>query len=319
MTETLKIPNSTHPAVNFGSEPVVVLEKSPPFFDFDVKDHLDVGKKFDLFDFESASNVTGSKFVYLKNQAALMELGLVNWAMHKIYTKGFKPVITPDLTKVELANACGFQPRDPSGQFYTLDNNNLCLIGTSEIPIAGLMSETTVDEKDLPIKYGGFSHCFRLEAGRGAGSKGLYRMHQFSKVEMFAFCSPQESEKIHKEMLDIQIEIIEELGLCYRVLDMPSLELGASAYRKYDIEIWMPTKKEWGEVTSTSNCTDYQALRLNAFFKGKNGEEPMHTVNGTACAVPRIIIGLLEYGQKKDGSIHMPKCLHSYLGFDKII
>ena len=318
MTEALKLPNSTHPDVLSGNEPKTLKQTPLPKFETDIKDHLDIGKHFDLFDFESASKITGSKHVYLKNEAAMIELGLVNWAMQKIVKKGFSPILTPDLAKIDLARCCGFQPRDPAEQLYTLENGNLCLVGTSEIPLAGLCSDTTIPEEKLPLRYGGFSHCFRMEAGHGSSSKGLYRLHQFSKVEMFSFCKPEHSEKVHKEMLDIQIELIEELGFSYRVLDMPTLDLGASAYRKYDIEIWIPSRKEWGEVTSTSNCTDYQAVRLNTFYKEKNEKKHIHTVNGTACAVPRILIGILEYGQKANGDIEIPKCLHNFIGFDKI-
>lgn len=317
MTEALKIPNLTHPDVKAGSEATIIAQKPIPTFETDIKDHLDIGKAFNLFDFESASKITGSKFVYMKNEAVLLELGLINYAMYKVLSKGYTPILTPDLAKIDLAKSCGFQPRDPSEQMYTLEHGNLCLIATSEIALAGLEAESVVLEEALPLKYGGFSHCFRMEAGRGASSKGLYRMHQFSKVEMFAFCTPEQSEKIHNEMLDIQVEIIEELGFSYRVLDMPTLELGASAYRKYDVEIWIPSRKEWGEVTSTSNCTDYQAIRLNSFCKGHD-KRHLHTVNGTAVAVPRILLGLLEYGQKSDGTLHFPKCLHKYLGFEKI-
>lgn len=318
MNEALKIPNFTHPDVPVGDKPNVLKQTEIPKFDGGIKDHLDIGKEFGLFDFESASKITGSKFVYLKNEAALLELALINWAMKKISEKGFTPVTTPDLAKIDLARSCGFQPRDPSEQLYTIENSNLCLVGTSEIALAGLLSESVLPSNELPQKFGGFSHCFRMEAGRGAVSKGLYRLHQFSKVEMFAFCKKEESEAIHQEMLEIQIEIVEELGLAYRVLDMPTKDLGASAYRKYDVEVWMPGKKEWGEVTSTSNCTDYQSIRLNSFCQSGGQKTHLHTVNGTACAIPRILLSLLEYNQRSDNTIQIPACLHPYLPFEKI-
>ena len=313
----MKIPNMTHPDVPVGAEPKVLRQSQVPDLG-EVKDHMEIGKEFGLFDFESANKITGSKFVYLKNEAALIELALVQWAMKKISSKGFSPVLTPDLSRVDLARACGFRPRDPSEQLYTIEDSNLCLVGTSEIPLSGLQSDKVLPESDLPLKYGGFSHCFRMEAGRGASSKGLYRLHQFSKVEMFAFCAKEQSSQVHSEMLDIQIELIEELGLAYRVLDMPTLELGASAYRKYDIEVWTPSRKEWGEVTSTSNCTDYQAIRLNSFYREGTEKVHTHTVNGTACAIPRILMNLLEYGYQKDKrKVKIPKCLQSYLDFDE--
>lgn len=318
MTEALKVPNLTHPSVPSGKEGKVLKQSDLPSFSYEIKDHLEIGKEFDLFDFENAAKITGSKFVYLKGEAAMIELGLINWAMQKVREKGYRPVITPDLARVELVKNCGFQPRDPADQMYLLENGNLCLVATSEIALAGLQSESTISESLLPIKHGGFSHCFRMEAGRGVSSKGLYRLHQFSKVEMFAFSTPADSEKIHQQMLELQIEMIEELGFAYRVIDMPSLDLGASAYRKYDIEIWIPSRKDWGEVTSTSNCTDYQAIRLNAFYKSKEEKLHLHTINGTACAVPRVLIGLLEYGQIPNGDIILPKVLHKYLGFEKL-
>jgi seryl-tRNA synthetase len=318
MTEALRLPNLTHPDAPAGSEARILHQSPLPHFSFAPKDHLQLGEALDLFDFEAGARVAGSKFVFLKNQAALLELGLVSWAMQRIARKGFRPVITPDVAKLDLARSCGFQPRDPAEQLYTLEQQNLCLVGTAEIPLAGLLAQHTVDAEQLPLKLGGFSHCFRVEAGRGAGAKGLYRMHQFSKVEMFAFTRPEDSEKTHLEMLDLQIELVKELGLAYRVLDMPANELGNSAFRKYDVEIWMPAKGEWGEVTSTSNCTDYQAVRMNAFMSEKGEKKHLHTVNGTACATPRIIIGLLEYGQREDGSVDLPKCLAPFLGFDRI-
>lgn len=318
MNEALKIPNLTHPDSPIGDSPNILKQTKIPEFPNGVKDHLEIGKEFGLFDFDSASKITGSKFVYLKNEAALLEMALINWAMTRISEKGFSPVMTPDLAKIDLARGCGFQPRDPSEQLYTVDNSNLCLIGTSEIALAGLLSDSTVNISDLPQKFAGFSHCFRMEAGRGALSKGLYRLHQFSKVEMFAFCKKEDSESIHQEMLDIQISLIEELGLAYRVLDMPTKELGSSAYRKYDIEVWMPSKQEWGEVTSTSNCTDYQSIRLNAFYQSGPQKLHLHTVNGTACAIPRILLSLLEYNQQPDKTVRIPSCLHPYLPFSQI-
>ncbi|CAG9325024.1 SERS [Blepharisma stoltei] len=320
MEEALKIPNLTHPDVPIGDQPhQLALHGKIPKFDFKIKDHLELGALHNLFDFDSAAKITNSKFVYLKNEAALIELGLINWAMQNVVKKGFTPITTPDICKQEIASGCGFQPRDPSGQMYNLADNKLCLIGTAEISIAGMFAETVINADKLPMKYAGFSHCFRMEAGRGQVSKGLYRLHQFSKVEMFAFTTPEESDKTHEEMLSIEIELLNSLKLPFRVLDMPSTDLGASAYRKYDIEIWMPSREDWGEVTSTSNCRDYQALRLNSFYLDKSGEKKhVHTVNGTACAVPRVLLGLLEHGQKKDGTIELPECLHKYVGFSHI-
>lgn len=320
MEEALKIPNITHPDVPVGDKPNQISVKGKiPQFQFKIKDHLELGAIHDLFDFDSATKITGSKFVYLKNEAAMLELALINWALQQVVKRGYTPITTPDICKQEIAAGCGFQPRDPAGQMYNLADNKLSLIGTSEIALAGMLSDTVVPLDSLPQKYAGFSHCFRMEAGRGQSSKGLYRLHQFSKVEMFAFSLPEDSDRCHEEMLSIETELLDMLKLPYRVLDMPTLDLGASAYRKYDIEIWIPSRQEWGEVTSTSNCLDYQALRLNTFYTDKTGEKShVHTINGTACAVPRILLGIIENGQKSDGTIEIPECLHSNLGFSLI-
>jgi len=316
MSEALMIPNLTHPEVPIGDEPKVLAQKGTIPSE-EPKDHLEIGRLHDLFDFEGGSKITGSKFVFLKNEAVFLELGLVYWALDRIRKKGYQLKTTPDLARTDIAAGCGFQPRDPSGQMYSVEED-LCLVGTSEITLAGLHSEEVLDPSTLPLKYGGFSHCFRKEAGKGTSAKGLYRLHQFSKVEMFAFCNQSTSEELHHEMLGIQTELMEELELPYRVLDMPTTDLGNSAFRKFDIEVYLPSKKDYGEVTSTSNCLNYQSVRLNAYYQEGSVKKHLHTVNGTALAVPRIMMALLELGQKSDGSVEFPKVLHSFLPFTQL-
>jgi seryl-tRNA synthetase len=237
-----------------------------------------------------------------------------DYARH--YLKIFYFILLLEIVRQEIANGCGFQPRGISSQVYNIEEENLCLIGTSEIPLAGLYTNKIISAEKLPQKFVGFSHCFRKETGgRGVEQKGLYRVHQFSKVEMFAISVPFLSEFIHEEMLSIQNEIFFELGLHCRVLDMPADDLGASAYRKFDIEAWIPSRESYGEISSTSNCLDYQARRLNIRYKDKeNNKGFVHTINGTAIAIPRIILCILENFQQKDKSILIPPVLIPYMG-----
>uniref|UniRef100_A0A6B2L4C1 serine--tRNA ligase n=1 Tax=Arcella intermedia TaxID=1963864 RepID=A0A6B2L4C1_9EUKA len=323
-----KIPNDIHPAVPDTEPALLQLVGTPPNFDFTPKDHLEIGAELDLFDFETAGDVVGGKFYYSKNEVALLELALVNWATHYMTQKGFTPLLTPDLVHTRFAEACGFRPRSPSGQMYRIMDHDACLIGTSEIPLAALYNGKLFRpgasaKENFPIKLVAFSHCFRVEAGhRGRLSRGMYRVHQFSKVEMFLISRPEESDELHQYLLNLQIEILKELGLHFRVLDMPANDLGASAYRKFDIEAWFPSHNDYGEVTSCSNCTDYQARRLNMRTKtkvtdkdGKVGEvsQYVHTLNGTALAVPRIIMAILENFQTKEGLIKIPKPLVPFM------
>eukprot|EP00347_Sterkiella_histriomuscorum_P002811 403366713 len=299
ITEALKLPNKTHPDSPVGTElnNKVIRQNSEKYKGLHKKSHLEIGEQFDLFDFQNASKLTGNKFVFLKNEAAILELALINYAINKVGKKGFTPVTTPDFARAHVVEACGFQPRDEAGQIYMLDNMNECLIATSEIPMAGMHMGELVKKDSLPVKYVSFSHCFRKEAGRGESSKGLYRLHQFSKVEMFGLSEGdyQKSEDLLNEFVSIQEEIVESLGLHYRLLDMATEELGAAAYRKYDIEAWMPSKQDYGEICSASNCTGYQSKRLNISYFDQGAEKKLvHTVNATALAVPRIIMSILE-------------------------
>ncbi len=321
------IPNFVHPAVPEGGEDdFKELRRvgDPPRFDFAPRDHLEIGAELDLLDFESGARVAGQKFFYLRNEAALLEMALQRFALDRLVAEGFIPVVTPDVARPEVVAALGFSPKGPETQIYSLANADLCLVGTAEITLGGLYADTILEEDDLPIRLAGVSHCFRTEAGsHGRESKGLYRVHQFSKVEMFALTRPEDSEAMHDELLGHEERIYADLEIPYRVIDVASGDLGAPAWRKFDIEAWMPGRGEggeWGEVTSTSNCTDYQARRLRTRFRRRDGKknEPVHMLNGTAIAVSRTLIALLENHQQVDGSVTIPAALRPYTGFDRI-
>ena len=337
--EMAQIPNDTHPLSPIGceSEATIVKEfgnKTDPGNNGSM-DHVQICDKHELLDFDAGVRVAGSKFLFFKNDAVLLELALVNWAMQELSSKhsailskleisdSYTPVITPDVALTDIVRRCGFVPREQEDQdedapshIYTIKNTDLSLIGTSEIPIAGSKAGLNLDPDTLPLKMVGFSHCFRAEAGAsGLLNKGLYRMHQFSKVEMFSFCKQRDSDDVLKEIVDIQVELMSQLGLHGRVLDMPTEELGAAAYRKFDVEVYMPGRQEYGEVCSASNCTDYQSRRLGV-RSGKDGF--VHTVNGTAIAVPRVILAILETHVNSAGEVEIPKVLQPYLGKEKI-
>jgi seryl-tRNA synthetase len=327
----LAIPNMTHPDAPVSTDPagnkVLKTWGEPRKFDFPAKDHVALAEALDLVDFEAGASVTGQKFYFLKNEAALLELALVQYAMHALLRAGYTPVITPDLARVEVLEGIGFIPRDPNPetrQVYTVADTDLCLIATAEITLGGMHRDKILDEKELPQKYVGLSHCFRTEAGApGRDTRGLYRVHQFTKVEMFAFCKPDESEAIHQELLAIEEGIFQGLGLPYHVIDTCTGDLGGPAYRKYDLEAWMPGRGqggEYGEVTSTSNCTDFQARRLGIRYKaaGQKGTRFVHTLNGTAVACTRALLAILENYQQADGSVVIPEALRPWVGKDRI-
>jgi len=252
----------------------------------------------------------------LRGDAVLLELGLVRYAMDRLIERGYEPTITPDLARDEALVGTGFSPRGPETQIYSVQDSDLSLIATAEIPLAGQLADEILDEERLPLRFAGLSHCFRTEAGsHGRASRGLYRVHQFTKVEMFAFSTPEGSDAIHDEMVKIEESIFQGLGLPYRVVDICTGDLGGAAYRKYDLEAWMPGRDAYGEVTSTSNTTDYQARRLAIRYR-PNGGRPrlLHTLNGTALAISRALIALLEVYQQQDGSIRLPEALVPYVG-----
>lgn len=322
-----ELPNYLHPSVPEGGEEDFALLSTwgePTKFDFEPLDHLEIGEKLDLFDFESGAKVAGTKFYYLKNEAVLLELALQRFALDRAMDAGFTPIITPDLARPAILEGTGFNPRGEESQVYSIDGHDLCLVGTAEITLGGMQADRLIDEDELPIKHAGLSHCFRTEAGAaGRESKGLYRVHQFTKVEMFATCRPEDSDSLHDEMREVEERVFRDLEIPYRVIDVASADLGAPAYRKFDIEAWMPGRGAgggYGEVTSTSNCTDYQARRLKTRFKrkGEKKTEFVHTLNGTAIAISRSLIPLLENHQQADGSVRVPEALRSYLGRDVI-
>ena len=318
--ELLKIPNMTHPDAPIGkddSENVEIRRWGEiPTFAFEPRDHVELGEALGIIDFDAGTKVAGSKFYFLRGDAVLLELGLVRYAMDILTRRGYQPTITPDLARDEMLVGTGFIPRGPETQIYSVEDSDLSLIATAEITLAGSLADEIVDDDELPIRLAGLSHCFRTEAGsHGRASRGLYRVHQFTKVEMFAFTAPDQSDEMHAEMLGIEERIFQGLGLPYRVVDICTGDLGGAAYRKFDLEAWMPGRDDYGEVTSTSNTTDYQARRLKIRHR-KDGGRPqlLHTLNGTALAISRVLIALLEVDQREDGSVALPEMLVPYVG-----
>ena len=292
-----------------------------PHFDFKPKDHLELGRSLGILDFEKGAKVAGSQFFFLYGDGALLELALTHYALEKLSKVGFLPVITPDLAKSRYYLGTGYAPKGDEAQTYTIEGEDLGLIATAEVTLAGSHADEIISEDKLPLKYVGYSHCFRKEAGAyGKYSKGLYRVHQFSKTEMFIYSKPEEAEKFHEYILKMEEEIYQELGLSYRVVEMCTGDLGAMAARKFDIEVWMPGRGDYGEVTSTSNCTDYQARNLNIKFRRKTGEtEYVHMLNGTAIVLSRVPIAILENFQNEDGSITIPKVLQKWMGKERVV
>jgi seryl-tRNA synthetase len=326
--EMLRIPNLTAEGVPNGKDDTanvpIKYHGTKPVFDFPCKTHLDLGATLDLIEFEKAAKITGAKFYFLKNEAVLLEFALIRFAIDTVMRNGFTPVTTPDLARDTMITAAGFTPRGPESQIYSLTDGDVSLIGTSEITIGGLLANEVINEENLPIKIAGISHCFRTEAGsHGKENKGLFRVHQFTKVEMYQFCHPDNSNQALEEMLAIEEGIYKALNLPYRVVLICKGDLGAPAYKKYDIEAWMPFLGKnggYGEVTSVSNCTDFQARRLNARFRNTNTKKNgfVHTLNGTAIAITRTLLAILENGQQKDGTVVIPEVLRPYTGIDVI-
>ncbi len=330
------LPNITHPDVPRGhtddDHALVHTWGTPRDFaaeGFAPRDHLEIAEDLELVDFAAGSRVTGAKFYYLKNDAVLLDLALQRYALDIAAKHGFTLHTTPDLARVDILQGLGFNPRGESTQVYSIANSDLCLVGTAEITLGGMLADSILDAQELPILIAGLSHCFRTEAGAaGKESRGLYRVHQFTKVELFAFVEGDlaVSEAMHLRMRDIEEEIFQGLELPYRVLDIASGDLGGPAYRKYDLEAWMPGRSEYGEVTSTSNCTDYQARRLRIRYRTEATAEPkskgknrfVHMLNGTAIANTRCILGVLENHQQEDGTVRVPEALRPYMGKDTI-
>lgn len=321
-----QIPNMAHPDAPVGKVDTENLEVKQvgtvPQFDFEAKDHVQLASELDLVDFDEAAKVSGPKFYYLKNEAVFLEQAVVMYALNILRKHGFTPFITPDVAKAEILQGIGFNPRGNESNVYCIEEEGTCLVATAEITLGGYHSGEILDKAKLPLKYCGLSHCFRREAGAaGQFSKGLYRVHQFTKLEMFVYCTPEESDALHEQLRQIEEEIFEGLKIPFRVVDTCTGDLGAPAYRKWDLEAWMPGRNggDWGEVTSTSNCTDFQARRLNVRFKDDDGKNKyVHMLNGTAVAVSRVLVAILENYQNADGSITVPEVLVPFCGFDVI-
>jgi seryl-tRNA synthetase len=323
------IPNLSHPDAPVGADDKANLElrkgqHEPRKFEFEPKDHVDVGEPLGLFDFEGGARTTGHGFYFLKNEAVLLELALQQYVMQLLLGEGFTPAITPDLARNEILEGIGFIPRGPETQIYSIDGTDLSLVATAEITLGGWFSGHTFDAEEMPIKLCGISHCYRTEAGaHGRSTRGLYRVHQFTKVEMFAFTTPEQSTEMLDHFCELECRIFDGLGIPYRVVDTATGDLGGPAYRKFDLEAWMPGRGEggeYGEVTSTSNCTDYQARRLNIRYKSKveKGTKFVHTLNGTAVAISRALIAIVENYQQADGSIIVPEVLRDFVGKQRI-
>lgn len=299
-----------------GEEDFVVLEEigKPPTFSFPPKDHVELGKILGAIDTERGAKVSGSRFYYLTGNGALLEFALINLAMAKAVAAGFIPVVPPVLVKPHAMEGTGFLGQAAENVFH-LEQDDFYLVGTSEVPLAAYHMDEILDSERFPLRYAGFSSCFRREAGTyGKDTRGIIRVHQFDKVEMFSFCAPEDAAAEHERLLSWEKEFLNALEIPYRVIDVATGDLGASAVRKFDCEAWIPTQNAYREVTSTSNCTEFQSRRLNIRYKEETGTRPVATLNGTLCAIPRIIVAILENHQQEDGSVNIPKALIPYLG-----
>ncbi len=322
------IPNLSHPDAPQGADDQANLEirrgqHQPRKFDFQPLDHVTLAERLGLLDLEAGAKVAGHGFYFLKNEAVLLELALQRYALDLLMREGFSPTITPDLARNEILQGTGYIPRGPETQIYSIADSDLSLVATAEITLGGLLSGEILDAGSLPIKLCGISHCYRTEAGaHGRTSRGLYRVHQFTKVEMFAFTLPDQSDAMLDYFCELEGRIFDGLGIPYRVVDTATGDLGGPAYRKFDLEAWMPGRGEggeYGEVTSTSNCTDYQARRLAIRYRtGEKGTALVHTLNGTAVAISRALIAILENYQQADGSVVVPDALVPWVGKDRI-
>jgi seryl-tRNA synthetase len=312
----LKLPNLPDPTAAPGPEDELVrvvgeaglgglpVSENPPFAP---RDHLELAGE--LIDMDHAAKLSGARFAYLKGDLVMLELALVRWTLEKLRGHGFEPVVPPVLVRERALYGTGFLP-DTEQQIYELPADELYLVGTSEVALASLHDEEIVDAERLPLRYAGFSPCFRREAGAaGKDTRGIFRVHQFDKVEMYSFVEPERSTEEHERILAIEEEILTELQLPYRVMNIAVNDLGAPAAKKWDCEAWMPSQGRYRELTSCSNTTDYQARRLNIRARREKGTEILHTLNGTAVAVGRTIIALLENGQREDGGVVLPECL----------
>lgn len=318
----VRVPNLAHPSAAEGCTEEDSLEIRrwgeaaergyPP------KDHRELGAALGMIDMERAAKVSGARFGYLTGPAVILELGLVRMVLDFLAGKGFVPVVPPVLVREHALFGTGFFPDDDQ-QVYELPEDGLYLIGTSEVALAAFHGEEILDEADLPIRYAGFSSCFRREAGAaGKNTGGIFRVHQFDKVEMFSFCLPERSWEEHELLLSYEEEIVRRLEIPYRVVNVAAGDLGASAAKKYDLEAWIPSQGRYREITSCSNTTDFQSRRLRIRYRSEAGNRLVHTLNGTAAAIGRLLIALLENHQQEDGSFVVPEALRPYAGFDRV-
>jgi seryl-tRNA synthetase len=312
------LPNLPDPDAPDGlteEDAVVVREVgAPPEFDFEPRDHLEIGTELGLIDMEAGARLSGSRFAYIKGDLVMLEMALVRFAIELVRAEGHEPVVPPVLVREEALEGTGFLPGDRD-QIYEIPKDELFLTGTSEVALAGLHAGEILDAADLPLRYCGFSTCFRREAGAaGRDTRGIFRVHQFDKVEMFSFVEPSRSAAEHERLLALEERILTELELPYRVVNVAAGDLGAPAAKKYDCEAWIPSQGRYRELTSCSNTTDYQARRMSCRYRSAEGEAPqaLHTLNGTAVAVGRTIIALIENRQERDGSFTLPKTLHRF-------
>lgn len=312
-----ELANIADPHAPIGGEAdFVVLEEigQPPTFSFAPKDHVELGKILGAIDTERGAKVSGSRFFYLTGNGALLEFALINLAISKAVAAGFIPVVPPVLVKPHAMEGTGFLGQAAENVFH-LEEDDFYLVGTSEVPLAAYHMDEILDGSSFPLRYAGFSSCFRREAGTyGKDTRGIIRVHQFDKVEMFSFCAPEDASAEHERLLQWEKEFLNALEIPYRVIDVATGDLGASAVRKFDCEAWIPTQYAYREVTSTSNCTEFQSRRLNIRYKDGSGTRPVATLNGTLCAIPRIIVAILENHQQADGSVNIPKALVPFLG-----
>jgi seryl-tRNA synthetase len=316
----LTIPNPPLDSVPEGHDEsenqIIKTVGKPREFDFPALDHVQIGKKHDLIDIETAANTSGARFYYLKNDAVLLELALINFVIYKLVSKGFHPIIPPVLVKEKAMIATGFFPAERVNIYHVNpEDDDLYLTGTSEVPLCMLHADQIIDAERLPLRYVGFSTCFRREAGTyGKDTHGIIRVHQFDKIEMFSFCHPAKAEQEHELIRGMEEEIMSELGLAYQVLNICGGDLGDPAAKKYDIEAWIPTQGKYRELTSCSNCTDFQSRRAGIRYKEDNQKQFLHTLNGTAVAVGRTLVAILENYQQKDGTVEIPEVLRGYMG-----
>jgi seryl-tRNA synthetase len=316
-----RVPNLPDPSVPIGGEDdAVELYRvgTVPELGFPPRDHLELGELLGAIDVARAAKVSGARFGYLTGPGALLEFALVRFAIDRLTSAGFVPVVPPVLVRREAMYGTGFLPTDEQ-QIFRIPDDDLYLAGTSEVPLVSYHADEILDPGSLPRRYVGFSTCFRREAGSyGKDTRGIFRVHQFDKVEMVSFVLPEASAEEHELLLAREEEILQALEIPYRVVNIAAGDLGGSAAKKYDCEAWIPSQGAWRELTSTSNCTDYQARRIGCRVREPGGNRPVHTLNGTAIAVGRTIIALLENHQRQDGSVHLPDALQSYLGTEVI-